>query len=331
MTLATTEAAARALDASTYVPHALHREGQAWLEKNCYVDVWIEAVHALGLEPRAMLASTVTADFYGDQWAFFKPAHTDLRALYGITVSELNVWRPLLHHALHHTRQGNFVFTESDSFYLPDTSGTDYRRNHVKSTIAINAIDVEARKLGYFHNASYYELSGDDFVALFRLDAPPDPTFLPLFAEVALLGSAEKLEPRVLAKRSIETAHAHLRARPSKNPIAAYRAAINDDLELCKKEGLGFYHAYAFAALRQCGASFELLARWLEWLGETGEGGHEETIAGLLRISDSAKAMILKGARAVNAKRAVDFTEMLDGMESSYDASVGALVKRYGG
>ena len=55
------------------------RRRSAWVEKNCYVDVWIELLHALGLEPLAMLAFTVAVDFEGDQWTFFKPSHDDLR------------------------------------------------------------------------------------------------------------------------------------------------------------------------------------------------------------------------------------------------------------
>ena len=47
--------------------------------------------------------------------------------------------------------------------WLPDTSGTDYRRQHTKSTIVIDDIDVEQRRLGYFHNAGYYQLEGEDF------------------------------------------------------------------------------------------------------------------------------------------------------------------------
>lgn len=321
---------ARPLDAARYVPHPLHREGQAWVEKNCYVDVCIEIVHALGLDPTAMLPFTVTSDFEGDQWTFFKPPHADLRALYGVVVQELTVWRPLLEHALHHAGRGNIVITEADSFYLPDTAGIDYRRNHVKSSIAINDIDLEARRLGYFHNASYYELSGDDFTATFRLDAPPDPTFLPLFAEFARVDRIEKLEPRELARRSIELARGHLAARPAGNPVTRYRRAFAEDLERCKAEGLGYYHVYAFANIRQCGASFELAARWIEWLAEHGEGGLEDAAARFRAISDTAKAMILKGARAVNSKRAVDLSSMLDTMESSYDAGMSALVARFG-
>ena len=47
------------LQAAGYVRHALHAEGCTWLEKNCYVDIWIELLHALKLEPLAMLPFTL--------------------------------------------------------------------------------------------------------------------------------------------------------------------------------------------------------------------------------------------------------------------------------
>lgn len=324
-------ATAKALSASTYVPHVLHKEGQAWIEKNCYIDVWIEAVHAQGLEPLAMMPFTVTSDFEGDQWSFFKPPHSDLWDLYGVVVHELNVWRPLSEHAVNHAKLGNFVFTEADSFYLPDTSGTDYRRNHVKSTIVINDVDFDAKKLGYFHNAGYYELSGEDFDAQLRVGVPHDPTFLPLFAEFARFDRMKRLAPRDLASVTKSLFTRHLAARPLENPVAKYRGKLMEDLEVCKAEGLAFYHQYAFATLRQCGAGFELTGRCLEWLGANGEAGLEDAAKSFDTISQTAKAMILKGARAVNAKRAVDLGEMLDTMQTSWDAGMKALLDRFGG
>ena len=43
-------------------------------------------------------------------------------------------------------------------------AGTDYKAQHTKSTIIVTDFDLEKRRLGYFHNAGYYELEGDDFV-----------------------------------------------------------------------------------------------------------------------------------------------------------------------
>ena len=86
----------------SYQRHDLHSLERIWPEKNCYIDIWIELVHSLRLDPMAMMAFTVAIDFEGDQWTFFKPPHEDLKQLYGIDVQELYVWRPLLEHAVEH-------------------------------------------------------------------------------------------------------------------------------------------------------------------------------------------------------------------------------------
>ena len=78
------------LDAENYPRHPLHDQARLWVEKNCYVDVWLELVHALGCDPMAMLPFVVAIDFEGDQWTFYKPPHGEMRDLYGIDVQELN-------------------------------------------------------------------------------------------------------------------------------------------------------------------------------------------------------------------------------------------------
>ena len=75
--------AAGRLDPATYRRHALHADDRAWVEKNCYIDICIEVIHALGLDPFAMLPFVFAIDFEGDQWTFFKPPHDELRDLYG--------------------------------------------------------------------------------------------------------------------------------------------------------------------------------------------------------------------------------------------------------
>ena len=123
------------LDPARYQRHALHAEERDWVEKNCYIDIWIEVLHAHGLEPMAMLPFTVAVDFEGDQWTFFKPPHGELWDLYGVDVQEMTVWRPLLEHTVAQTAAGKLVSTEADAFFLPDTRGTDYRAQHTKTTI----------------------------------------------------------------------------------------------------------------------------------------------------------------------------------------------------
>ena len=161
------------LDPATYRRHALHDGERTYQETNCYADCLIELVAPAGHEPEAMLAGTAAVDFEVDQWTFFKPAPEDLLALYGLDLHEMQPYRSLAEQAATRLAVGQSVIPEVDSFYLPDVVATDYRQHHVKSSLVVEAIDLDAKVLRYFHNAGYFELSGDDFDGLF---GPPQRT-----------------------------------------------------------------------------------------------------------------------------------------------------------
>jgi hypothetical protein len=189
------------LDHAKYQPHSFHREDRLWIEKNCYIDVWIEVLHAQGLDPAAMLPFVVALDFDGDQWTFFKPSHADLYDLYGVDVQELNVWRPLIKHAEQHVSDGRLVFTEADAFFLPDTQGTDYKNQHTKTTIVIETIDVEAKKPNTSTTRAP-QLEGATSTELDRLFLTLPTRIGPLFAEFVRPDRVEKRSPGDLAARS---------------------------------------------------------------------------------------------------------------------------------
>lgn len=310
------------LDPATYQRHALHAEDLVWVEKNCYVDVWIELVHALGCEPLAMLPFAVAIDFEEDQWTFFKPKHDELFDLYGIDVQELNLWRTLADHVQVHVGNGKMVVVEADAFFLPDTAGTDYQHQHTKTTIIICDFDLEAKRLGYFHNAGYYALEGADFDEIFRIGAPPDPAFMPFFAEVARVDRLVKRTPDELKALSRGLLQKHLARRPADSPVARFGERIASDLARLQGEGLPVYHAWAFATIRQLGAAMELLSLHLTWRGDDAA---REAATEFAKVSQSAKALILKGARSVNAKRALDAAPMFAEMSAAYQRGVDLL------
>jgi hypothetical protein len=308
------------LDPATYTRHALHADDRVWLEKNCYIDIWIELVHAVGCEPMAIAPCLVALDFEGDQWTFFKPPHDELRDLYGIDVQELNCWRPLIEHAQEHLAAGKLIATEADAWWLPDTSGTDYRRQHTKSTIVLVDLDVGARRLGYFHNAGYFVLEGEDFARTFRLDVEPDPAFLPFFAELVRL-DRRVVRPRAeLVALSKQLLARHLARRPADNPVARFAARFTTDLPELQARGLAYYHTWAFATVRQLGAASEMMARYLEWLG-----GPPEAIAAYDAISNGAKTFILKAARAVNSKKPFDPVATFAEWSAAWATAIAAL------
>jgi hypothetical protein len=303
------------LDAATYARHSLHADTRVWVEKNCYVDIWIELIHAAGCEPLAMLPFTLAIDFEGDQWTFFKPPHDELRELYGIDCQELNCWRPLIEHAQEQLAAGKLISTEADAWWLPDVAGTDYRRQHTKSTIVLADLDVDARRLGYFHNAGYFTLDGEDFDNTFRRDLE-----MPFFAELVRLDRKVVRSPDELRELSRGLMRKHLARRASENPIAPFAARFARDLPELQHHGLAHYHAWAFATVRQLGAACELMARHLEWL----DGSHP-AVAHYDAISTGAKSFILKAARAVNSKKPFDASAMFAEWTAAWDSAIGSL------
>ena len=314
-----------ALDAAAYQRSTLHAEDRVWVEKNCYVDIWIEVVHAVGCDPMAMLGFVAAVDFEGDQWTFFKPKHDELMSLYGIDVQELNVWRKLSDHATEHVGAGKMISTEADAFWLPDTAGTDYRRQHTKSTIILNDIDVENRTLGYFHNAGYFRLDGEDFARTFRLDQPHDPTFMPLFAELVRIDSLVRRPISDLVSMSRALWVRHLSRCPTTNPINRFQHRFDRDLPEIREKGIAYYHAWAFAATRQLGAAFEAAALNLKWLALHTADDLGTAIDCFERISSSNKAFILKGARSATGRRPFDGQAMFDEMAEAWENGLNAL------
>ena len=302
------------LDAQQYQRHMLHAEDRVWVEKNCYVDVWIEVIHAVGCEPLAILPFVLAIDFEGDQWTFFKPPHDELRDLYGLDVQELNCWRPLLEHAVEHLAAGKLISTEADAWWLPDTSGTDYRRQHTKSTIVLNDLDAAARRLGYFHNAGYYLLEGEDFEKTF------EQPVMPFFAELVRIDRVVRRPEAELKAMSRPLLARHLARRPADNPVRRFAERFGKELPELQAKGLAHYHAWAFATVRQLGAAAELMALYLRWLD-----AHPAAAAAYDTISTGAKSFILKAARAVNSKKPFDPSAQLAEWATAWDTAIADL------
>jgi hypothetical protein len=343
---------ARALagpDARAYVPHALHGAGAVWLENNGCIDLWIELLASMGLDPHALWPCTVALDFEGDQWTFIKPPHDELRALYGLDVQALAVWRPLSEHVIEHLGAGRPLSVEADAFWLPDTAGTDYRQNHSKTRIVINEVDLDARRIAYFHNAGYFEARGEDVARL--LDLEEDTSDLEAIADwrgarVAQVGAAavalaearlpsdaEFIRTRGRVARStgelqmlaLHHLASHLAFRPETNPVRRFAARLRDDLPLLREYGLGYYHQWASGSVRQLGAAFEFAARGLAWHGSAAGAPLDDVAQSFDRLARDAKTLDNKLARAVTSSRRADLTPLLDGMAQAWDDGMAAL------
>jgi len=313
------------LNPASYQRHPIHGENRVWMETNCYTDVIIELLHALGHEPIAALAFTLAIDFEIDQWTFFKFPDADLLELYGLDIQELATWRPLAQHIVDQVEAGRPVLVELDSYFLPDTAGTAYKLAHVKSTVAVNEIDLERRHLGYFHNQGYYALEGQDFSDVFQLDGPVHERMLPPYIEyVKTAPGYARPDSRQLAQLSLTLLKKHLRRRPEHNPFHAFREKFHSDLDWLMQADIQVFHNYSFATLRQYGACYELSATYLHWLAQ--QGAANTAVAGdaFLQIAQSAKALQFQLARAMARKKPLELAA-LDTMAEHWQQAMSAL------
>ena len=325
------------LDAARYVPHPLHATERTWTETNCYVDLWIELLHALGLDPLAAAAFTLSTDFEGDQWTFFKFPPEDLRALFGLEVAEMNVWRPVVDHVVEQLEMGRLVTMEADAWFLPDTAGVSYQIAHTKSTIVPNSVDRDGRRLGYFHNAGYFELEADNFDGVFRLGGHAEPDALPPYVESVRLDKVNADDPDLVSK-VIGLTRDHLARRPADDPMVRFEQRLEHDLAWLGQQDIEMFHLYAFGTCRQCGAAAELAASFVDWLGQhdtTAAGSAEErhlgAVAAAFRsVADAAKALQFSLAR-LSRGRSVDLHASFVEMSRGYRAAMDGLTARYGG
>jgi len=316
------------VDVEGFVPHPLHAAERMWTETNCYVDLWIEVLNVLGLDPVAAAAFTLSCDFEGDQWTFFKYPSEDLRLLYGIEVAELNVWRPVVEHVEEQLGFGRLCTVEVDAWFLPDTRGVSYRHAHGKTTVVPTRMDRVARRLDYFHNAGHFSMEGDDFDGMFRLDGEVDAAMLPPYMETVRLDRLRR-NPDDLVERVVALTQDHLARRPVDNPIIRMSDRIESDLPWLAEQGIEAFHLYAFGVCRQCGASTELAAAFVDWLDLHDGPGSKAAAAGFRQVAEGAKGLQFALARAA-CGRAVDLREVFAGMADAWDDAMTVLGDRYG-
>ncbi len=298
----------------TYVSHRVHAGDRMWLESNCAADLWIEVLHALGVEPLAAMGFLLSAGFDGEQWRMFKFSMEDVWRLYGVDAYEVNLWRALPVHLVDQIALGRMLTIDVDAWWLPDTQGLTYRTAHQKTTVAVQMIDADAGRIGYFHNGGYYELDGEDYE---RLIADEAIAVIPPYAEaVDLEHLRHDDDPRPLA---VELAREHLARRPAANPVAEMRKRIENDLPWLIDAGLDTFHRYAFGSIRQCGSNAELAADYVRWLaGDVDECAAADSF---LAVSKKAKALEFLLARALRGKQ-VSLSDSMSDMESAWEHAI---------
>lgn len=305
------------LDPATYQRHLLHGPGRDYGETNCYTDILIEFVHAIGSEPLAMLGCVLAVDFEGDQWTFFKPRPEQVEALYGIDIHEMQPYRPLPVQIAEQIAAGRTLVVELDSFHLPDTAATSYRQAHVKSSVIVEAIDLEAESLRYFHGDGYFELAGADYRGVFRLDDHAADV-LPPYTELLRLDAGPRLERATLRARAREFLGAELARRPADAPFERFGQELAAELPNLLAGDAQRYHDYAFATVRMVGSAFEVGATHVEWvLGDAGAGA----AARMREVVAGCKVLSFKLAR----RREFDPGPAIEALGASWGASFAEL------
>ncbi|MCM2294729.1 DUF1839 family protein [Allorhizobium sp. BGMRC 0089] len=313
------------LDPAGYQPHALHSAERMWPQTNCYVDLWIEILNALGTEPRAMLGFTVTQDFEGDQFTFFKVPLEDLEALYDIRVTELAIFDDVAAHVCTQLQRGRLCLVEMDSFYMPDTRGVGYRQEHGKTTVGINRLDRANRSMDYFHNDGFFRVEGDDFDGLFQNKAADDA--LPFLPYTEFVKFPKTLPDETHIRKTAEALlQRHLARRPQANPLAAFAAVFAEQVRAIAERPFGFFHKYAFNTVRQFGANFELLASHLDWLDANRYTAEKEAA---LKIAEVAKSLQFQLARAVTRKKFEPLATALDPAIAAWDSLMDRLNRSF--
>ncbi len=306
------------LEPGSYERHALHAADRSYPETNCYTDILIELLHALGHEPLAVIGSAVRMDFEGDQWTFFKPWPTDLELLYGLDVHEMQPYRPLPEQAREQILQGRTLIVELDSFHLPDTVATAYGREHVKSSVVIEGVDPEAQRLRYFHGTGLYELAGKDYRGVFRLGRELADDVLPPYTELARFDAGPALAGAELHTAALELTRSHLRRRPASNPFARFGEQLVLDLPRLLEGDVGDYHAYAFATVRMAGSNFEALGSHVRWLLGDGADSVTEPLAEIVGV---CKVLSFRLAR----RRSFDPSEAIDQLAGAWELAMSGL------
>ncbi len=314
-------------DARSWRSSPLHDPTRDWPQTNCYVDLWIEALHARGMQPEAMLGFTATLDSEGDQFTFFKPPLEDIETLYGFAVRELALYDDTENHVAEQVARARLVMIEADAFFLPDTRGVSYGLEHSKTTIGVNRIDPAARTIDYFHNDGFFRADGADYDGLIAFGADDSRQDLPPYAEIVKADFPE-LAPDAMRRAARAQFTRHLTRMPRRNPIEAFAQRLPELIERIGARNPEFFHKFAFNTLRQLGANFELMSSFLAYVGEGDEFKRE--IETSRTISAGAKSLQFLLARAVMRRKAVGLDAPLAALCEAHDALSSGLAQQDG-
>ncbi len=190
----------------------------------------------------------------------------------------------------------------------------------------------DALAVGYFHSDGYHTASGDDYTALFGRPPGGRTPEAQLFTHAEVVRrNPGTLSDASLLQASLELFRFHLANCPRDNPVSIFRAAFPEHLDRLMARGEPGFHHYAAGVLRQLGANFELLARYLRWLIMQGEQVPDKTAEACYTMASEAMVMQFRLMRAVISRKPDTCEDCLDQLEASYQACVPVLARHYTG
>ncbi|HYW51453.1 MAG TPA: DUF1839 family protein [Gemmatimonadaceae bacterium] len=308
-------------------PYAWHDGERLWSTTNRQLDLWIELLHTLELEPEAVLFPALCVDFEGDHWTHAQVSPTDLWTCYGIAVDEIPVWRTVLAHVVEQLDRGHAVLLDADEFHLPDMAGSSHHREHARTLIAVTGYDQRAHTLRYLHGATEGLVGGADLDAL----TTPDPAGAQLAPSmrVVKLDRMMARTPTERAQLGIALARYHGTRLPQRNPVRAFGDALRTHGAWLAGGTADQYQRWAFATLHQCGAAFEIAADVCAWLAQRGEPV-SAAVPHLRLVSRAARTLHQRLVRLPQQGRMPDVSQTISDMAHSWDDAMAILRPRYG-
>jgi len=180
------------------------------------------------------------------------------------------------------------------------------------------AIDVDRKRLHYFHNRGLYALEGEDFDGALRVDFPAGDDHLPPYTEIVRFDEDARLVGEELKEEARRLLREHLRLAPRTNPFERFAASLETELPQLLEKSHEQYHAYAFATARMVGASFELCGSYVDWLFD-GEAATARAQCEV--IVNGAKALSFKLAR----RKPFDAQPLLSELARAWDGAMGSI------
>jgi hypothetical protein len=184
--------------------------------------------------------------------------------------------------------------------------------------VIAEAIDLEQERFRYYHNASLYELAGEDFRGAFRTGDDWSGDVLPPYTELIRFDAGPAIRDPELHEVARGLLRGHLDRVPPGNPFERFAARLTADLPSLLEGDEARYHAFTFATFRMAGAGFELLASHAEWLlGPSGAPAE----AAMARIVEGCKVLGFKLAR----RRPFDPSEAMTALAAAWTEALGEL------